>query len=100
MKIAAYLIEKIGSTVSGHFHPSLWLSESHELLVTNGFHGIQPRRFHGWVRAENQAHRDGNQEGQKDGTDGHDGGPSGKPGDHFGQGKTHHHTQKTARKGN
>ena len=33
MKIAAYLIEKIGSTVSGYFHPSLWLSESHGLLV-------------------------------------------------------------------
>src|SRR6266576_4124435 len=33
MKIAACLIEKIGSTVSGYFHPSLWLSESHGLLV-------------------------------------------------------------------
>ena len=48
MKIAAYLIEKIGSTVSGYFHPSLWLSESHELLVTQRRHRIHthcpPRR--------------------------------------------------------
>src|SRR2546429_6747644 len=44
MKIAAYLIEKIGSTVSGYFHPSLWLSESHGLLVTQGHQRIYMRR--------------------------------------------------------
>src|SRR5438067_661244 len=44
MKIAAYLIEKIGSTVSGYFHPSLWLSESHGLLVTQGHQRIDARR--------------------------------------------------------
>src|SRR2546429_9505387 len=44
MKIAAYLIEKIGSTVSGYFHPSLWLSESHELLVPQSNHGIEIHR--------------------------------------------------------
>src|SRR2546421_1475449 len=43
MKIAAYLIEKIGSTVSGYFHPSLWLSESHGLLVTQSHYGIDAR---------------------------------------------------------
>src|SRR6266702_5434746 len=44
MKIAAYLIEKIGSTVSGYFHPSLWLSESHGLLVPQGRHRIDFHR--------------------------------------------------------
>src|SRR2546429_585040 len=44
MKIAAYLIEKIGSTVSGYFHPSLWLSESHGLLVAQGNHRVDARR--------------------------------------------------------
>jgi hypothetical protein len=43
-KTAAYLIEKIGSTVSGYFHPSLWLSESHDLLVTQGHDGIDTQR--------------------------------------------------------
>src|SRR2546429_4262640 len=27
-----------------HFHPSLWLSESHELLVTQGHYGVDTRR--------------------------------------------------------
>src|SRR5437879_11676318 len=44
MKIAAYLIEKIGSAASGYFHPSLWLSESHELLVSQGNHRIDAHR--------------------------------------------------------
>src|SRR5437016_2316697 len=44
MKITAYLIEKIGSTVSGYFHPSLWLSESHGLLVPQSRHRIDSCR--------------------------------------------------------
>src|SRR5437899_4051122 len=55
MKIAAYLIEKIGSTVSGYFHPSLWLSESHELLVAQRFDGIELGRLDGRPHAEKQA---------------------------------------------
>ncbi len=42
-KIAAYLIEKIGSAASGYFHPSLWLSESHDLLVKLAPLGISIR---------------------------------------------------------
>src|SRR5437870_13870351 len=59
MKIAAYLIEKIGSTVSGYFHPSLWLSESHELLVAQGDHGIDAHSAaRGNVRGEQRDGRE------------------------------------------
>src|SRR6266566_800560 len=34
--------QSIGAWV--HFHPSLWLSESHELLVTQGHYGVDTRR--------------------------------------------------------
>src|SRR2546429_308847 len=51
MKIAAYLIEKIGSTVSGYFHPSLWLSESHELLVAKGLDRIEARGAQGGIKS-------------------------------------------------
>src|SRR5207302_5656319 len=54
MKIAAYLIEKIGSTVSGYFHPSLWLSESHELLVPQRDHRIDSRRPPRWQKRSKQ----------------------------------------------
>src|SRR5207253_1677217 len=57
MKIAAYLIEKIGSTVSGYFHPSLWLSESHELLVAQRFDGIELGRLDGRPHADEQSDR-------------------------------------------
>src|SRR5437016_14520495 len=55
MKIAAYLIEKIGSTVSGYFHPSLWLSESHGLLVPEGDKWIDVRGAAGRQQARDQA---------------------------------------------
>src|SRR5436309_8919337 len=55
MKIAAYLIEKIGSTVSGYFHPSLWLSESHGLLVTEGLDRIKPGGFPGRINSKHHA---------------------------------------------
>src|SRR5213595_93387 len=53
-KIAAYLIEKIGSTASGYFHLSLWLSESHDLLVAQRFHGIELRGLDGGPNSKNQ----------------------------------------------
>src|SRR5437762_5878927 len=57
MKIAAYLIEKIGSTASGYFHPSLWLSESHELLVTQSHHGIDSCGAARWQVGGRQGYR-------------------------------------------
>src|SRR2546429_210769 len=56
MKIAAYLIEKIGSTVSGYFHPSLWLSESHGLLVVQRHDGIHMRGATGGNPASRKGH--------------------------------------------
>src|SRR6266513_3516451 len=50
-KIAAYLIEKIGSAASGYFHPSLWLSESHELLVAKGLDRIEARGAQGGIKS-------------------------------------------------
>src|SRR5213080_5183728 len=67
MKIAAYLIEKIGSTVSGYFHPSLWLSESHELLVTQSHNRVDARGAPS--RQEAGDHGDDHQ-GQECGTEG------------------------------
>src|SRR5207249_7160224 len=67
MKIAAYLIEKIGSTVSGYFHPSLWLSESHELLVAERLNRIEPRRFDRRIHSKKQAHAHRHGDRQHDG---------------------------------
>src|SRR5207253_29712 len=55
MKIAAYRFEKIGSTVSGYFHPSLWLSESHRLLVPEGDKWIDVRGAAGRQQARDAA---------------------------------------------
>src|SRR5205814_217552 len=70
------------------------------LFVANGFHRIEPRGFHGRVRAKDQAHGDGNQKGQEDGADGNDGGPSRHPGDQLGHRKARDDAQEAAGKGN
>src|SRR5437016_13414277 len=72
MKIAAYLIEKIGSTVSGYFHPSLWLSESHGLLVSERLDRIEQRRLARRVVSEKNANRNGKERRDDNRFEGHD----------------------------
>src|SRR5437660_11427420 len=67
MKIAAYLIEKIGSTVSGYFHPSLWLSESHGLLVAKGLNGVEFGRLHRRQPAADHANQNQHDRGKYQG---------------------------------
>src|SRR6266566_28612 len=45
--------QSIGAWV--HFHPSLWLSESHELLVTEGLDRIKPGGFPGRINSKHHA---------------------------------------------
>jgi len=54
-KIAAYLIEKIGSTVSGYFHPSLWLSESHDKAPPSVAASTTRARWGEWRRERQTA---------------------------------------------